>query len=326
MLAIQLHHFGTPDSLVAEQVPMPTPAEGEALVQVSASGLNFADTLLRQDRYAFTPALPVVLGNEVVGRLAQALPAHGLSKGQRVAVPLFASNRMGGYAEYVAADVATLVPVPERLPDDIACALQVQGLTASALARRVPVQGRRVLVTAAAGGVGSLLVQLLKRAGAAQVVAAASSADKRRFALELGADVAVDYTRSDWVHELQEITAGGPDVILDSAGGDVTSQCLEALGPSGTMVIYGALNIQSFAFGVPELKRMIFKNQALSGFAFVPLLTPATLREDLQSLFELALSGGLRVHIDERLKLVDAPRGHALLESRSTRGKLVLVL
>lgn len=327
MLAIQMRRFGAPDVLTAEELPVPVPAAGEALVKVTASGLNFSDTLMRQDRYAMTPELPTVLGCEVVGRIARPPAGSSLREGERVAVPMFAVHRMvGGYAEYVTADPSILVPVPEGVSDEVACALQVQGLSALALTRHVPVQGRRVLVTAAAGGVGSLLVQLLRRAGAAQVIAAASTADKRSFALEMGADAAVDYTAPDWTRQLLALTGGtGPDVVFESTGGDITGQCLSTLAAGGTMIVYGALNIQAFHLGVPELKQMIFMNQAVKGFALVPLLTPARLRDDLATLFELARTDALRVHVAARVPLAEAARAHALLEDRASRGKIVLV-
>lgn len=326
MLAIRMHHYGTPDVLVPEDLPIPEPGPGEALVRVSASGVNFSDTLMRQDRYALSPGLPAILGCEVVGRVVQAPPGSPWRAGQRVAVPMFAAHRMlGGYAEYVCADAASLVAVPDGLDDAVACALQVQGLSAMALARHVPVRGQRVLVSAAAGGVGSLLVQLLRRAGAAQVIAAASSEGKRSFARELGADADVDYTAAGWTERLRALTAGtGPDVVFESAGGAITGQCLATLAAGGTMVVYGALNIQAFSLGVAELQQMIFMNQALKGFALVPLLTPRQLRADLEALFDLALNGGLRVHIGAQLPLARAGEAHALLENRSSRGKVVL--
>lgn len=327
MKAIQFHRFGGPEVLECVERPDPRPAPGQVLVRVHAAGVNLSDTLIRGDRYAFTPPLPWVPGGEVAGTV-EGLGAgvDGLAVGDRVAGALFASGvDGGGYAELAVVDARYAVRLPESIGFDTAVALMVQGLSALGLTRHVPVAGRRVLVNAAAGGVGSLLVQLLRRAGAAQVIGAASTAAKRTQVLALGADAAVDYTASDWVERLREQTDGqGPDVVFESVGGAVTGQSLAALAPRGVLVIYGALNIQSFALGVPELKQLIFRNQALLGYAAVPLLTPPVLAADLAALFELTARGLLTPRFGGRFPLLQAAEAQRALESRQTVGKLVL--
>ncbi|OYV02422.1 MAG: NADPH:quinone oxidoreductase [Burkholderiales bacterium PBB5] len=328
MKAVQLTHFGAPEALTLTDMAAPTPGPGQVVVTMEASGINFAETLMREDRYAFTPPLPCVLGSEVVGVVAALGPGvTGLAVGDRVAAALFAAGVFfGGYAEQVVVDADFAVPLPAGLPADQACALMVQGLTALALTRHAPVQGRSVLVTAAAGGVGALLVQLLCRAGARQVIGAASTDAKRQHVLALGADAAIDYTLADWPQQLATLTDGaGPDVVFDSVGGTTTAQCLASLASNGTMVVFGALNIQSFSMGVSELVPMIFKNQALKGFALVPLLTAASLREDLQALAELALQAQLVVDIGGRYPLSETARAHRDLAGRQVIGKLVLL-
>lgn len=327
MQAIRFDRFGGPEVLRVAELPVPTLRPGQVLVRARAIGVNLADVLMREDRYAVTPALPAVPGNELVGVVVDPGEGTGWKVGQRVAVPLFAvGEHTGAYAEFVAIDGALLVPLPEALSDEVAAALLVQGLTALALARHTEVRGKSVLVHAAAGGVGSLLVQLLKRSGARQVIAAASSSEKLAFARSLGADEAVDYSRADWVEQARMLSGGaGPDVVFDSVGGEITRGSLSVLAPKGTLVIYGALNIQSFNLGVPELVQLIFKNQALLGFAFVTLLTPDGLKEDLQTLFDLAARGALRVHIGGRYALSEAAEAHRALASRGTLGKLVLL-
>jgi NADPH2:quinone reductase len=173
--------------------------------------------------------------------------------------------------------------------------------------------------------VGGLLLQLLRRAGARQIIAAASTPEKRAHTLALGADAAVDYTAPGWTEEVRSLTGGaGPDVVLESVGGDVTAAALSILAPRGVMVVYGALNIQRFSLGVPELLQLIFRNQAVQGFALVTLLTPETLRDDLTTLFALARAGQLRVQLGGRFALGDAAAAHRALESRRSVGKLVL--
>jgi NADPH2:quinone reductase len=173
-----------------------------------------------------------------------------------------------------------------------------------------------VLITAAGGGVGSLLIQLAKNLGAAPVTAAASNVAKREAALRAGADAAIGY---------DEIADAAPDLIYESVGGDVLPRCLDALAPKGIIVTYGALNLQSFALGVPELKRIVFGNQTLRGFAFGPLVDLATLKDDLRELFDLHKAGRIRVSVS-RLKLAQAATAHTMLADRSSTGKLALIV
>ncbi len=325
MRAIQIHQFGGPEVLQLTETPIPVPDPGQVLVKVSSAGINFAETLMRENRYAMTPPLPSILGCEVAGTVAVA--AHGWELDQRVAAPLFAVGQFfGGYADYVTLDTKYLVPIPAGLTDDAALALQVQGLSALALTRTTPVSGKTVLVNAAAGGVGSLLIQLLRHAGASKVIAAASALEKCALAISLGADHALDYSANNWLEQLNVITNGkGPDIIYESVGGQITRDSLQTLGTGGTLVIFGALNIHSFALGVPELLSMIFKNQSLRGFALVPLLTPDIVQNDLAVLFDLAVNGKLKVHIGGRYPLAEARQAHAAMSSRQTLGKLVLL-
>lgn len=326
MKAVQISRFGGPEVLKTVEVPTPVPGAGQVLVRLRAIGVNLADTLTRMDRYAVTPPLPAILGAEAAGVVeAVAADVRGLTVGQRVAVPLFASNSLGAYAEFAVIDAGLAVPLPDAISFDQATALMIQGLTALYLTRQAPPKGKAVLINAAAGGVGSLLVQLAKRAGARTVIGGASNAHKLEFARSLGADGGVNYTESDWTETLRGITGGnGPDIIYESVGHEVTTASLAALAPLGQIVIYGALNIQNFQFGVPELLGLIFKNQSLTGFAFAPLLSPDALRAGLGELFGLVAKGELAVTIGGRYPLEEASAAHAALEGRRTTGKLIL--
>ncbi len=327
MKAVQISRFGGPEVLKVIELPTPAPAAGQLLVRVRAAGVNLADTLTRRDRYAVTPSLPAILGTEAAGVVeAVGTGAQGVAVGQRVAVPLFAANSLGGYAEFAAIDAALAVPLPDVISFEQAAALQIPGLTALYLTRQAPPNGKTVLINASAGGVGSILVQLAKRAGARKVIAGASTQEKLDFTRSLGADAGVNYTKPDWIDDLRRVTDGiGPDIIYESVGGEVTGASLAALAPLGQIVIYGALNIQSFQLGVPDLLGLIFKNQSLTGFAFQPLLTPESLHSGLAELFDLVASGGLVVTIGGKFGLEEASKAHSALEGRGTRGKLVLV-
>ncbi|MFZ2979584.1 MAG: zinc-binding dehydrogenase, partial [Sphingobium sp.] len=253
--------------------------------------------------------------------------ANTIAIGTRVAAPLFAANiSLGGYAEFVVVPVDYIVPLPDNLSFDQATALMVQGLTAAYLIKQVPPAGKTVLATGAAGGVGSFLVQLARQAGARHIVAAASSEQKLAFTRSLGADVGIDYTDPHWTVSLNAALGGaGPDIIYESVGGTITMDGLAALAPLGQMVIYGALNIQQFALGVPDLLGLIFKNQSITGFALVPLLTPGSLKRELGALFDDAAQGLLTVTIGGVYPLADAADAHRALEARNTIGKLILV-
>jgi len=328
MRAVQIRHFGGYEELEVSQQPTPTAGPGEVVVRVRAAGINLADTLIRRNRYAVTPELPLVLGNEVAGTIHDIGPGvRGIHLGARVAAPLFFPvGHSGGYAYYATVDAGLVVPLPDALRFEEATALMIQGLTALYLTRQISPQGKTVLVNAAAGGVGSLLVQLAMRAGAKKVVAGASTPAKLDFARSLGADAGIDYTQPDWVTRLRWATSGsGPDIVYESVGGAVTKGSLEALAPGGELVIYGALNIQSFDLGVPELLGLIFKNQSLTGFAVLPLLTRETLTASLAELFQLAAAGELQVTLGGSYPLEQAADAHRALEERSNIGKLVLV-
>jgi len=325
MKAVRLSRFGGPE--VLELVDVPTPALGasEVLVRVQSAGVNFFETLLRADRYAVTPPLPMILGVEAVG-IVEAL-GDGISEpaiGTRVAAPLFATARpSGSYADYVATDAASVVPLPNGLAAETATALMVQGLTALHLIRQSPPKGKAVLVMAAAGGVGSLLVQLAKAAGARRVIALASSAEKRGLAGDLGADAGIDYTRPDWAAEVREATGGaGVDIVYDLVGGAVTSASTEALAACGEL-LFGALG--RFQLHPAALEVMLSKNQSLKGFALLALLSQTSLKADLADLFDRALSGRLRVLRGERFPLAQVAEAHRALDSRRTTGKVVLI-
>jgi NADPH2:quinone reductase len=323
MRAIQLNRFGGPDVLDAIDMPTPEPQAGELLIRVRAAGINFFEVLMRQDRYAVTPQLPMILGVEAAGTveaLGQGVDAR--LTGTRVAAPLFASKHpFGGYADYVTIDANLVVPLPDALSFEDATALMVQGLTAFHLLRQSPPAGKSVLVSAAAGGVGSLLVQLAKRQGASLVIAAAGSKAKLDLALSLGVDATVDYSKPDWPLHVRE-ASGGVDIIYDIVGGPMTVASLTALAPGGELV-FAALG--RYVIGAAELEAMILQNQSLRGFALLPLLSADGLRASLSDLFHLAASGELVVTKGGRFPLDQAAEAHRFLDERRSTGKVVLI-
>lgn len=325
MKAVQFSRFGGPEVFEIVELPTPQPGPGEVLVRVRAAGVNYFETLMRRKLYAVTPELPMVPGVEVAGEIeAVGQGVDAALRGARMAVPMFAIGRSaGGYAEYVAVEANSVVPLPDDLSFEDAAALLVQGLSALHLARHSPPRGRAVLVTAAAGGVGSLLLQLARRAGAERVIAVAGGREKLDVALALGADLGIDYREPGWAGLVREATGGeGADIVYDTVGGAVTKACLEALAPQGELV-FGALG--RFDLGTAELERMILRNQSLKGFALLPLLTRDGLQADLAELFALAATGALTIRQGGRYRLDQAAEAHRTLESRRSTGKVVLI-
>jgi NADPH:quinone reductase len=314
MRAIRVSEWGGPEVLeLVEDAPMPEPGQHETLVRVSRAGINYADTHAVENSYLSRYELPLIPGSEVAGTTED---------GRRV----MALVPSGGYAEYVAVPIAGAIPIPDGVSDAQALAMLVQGLTAWHLyrtsARLEP--GESVVVHAAAGGVGSLAVQLGKAFGAGRVIATASSEEKRELALELGADAAVDVTREDLSDALREANGGQRvDVVLEMAGGRVFDQSLRALAPFGRLVAYGAASRETNTVSSGSL---MARSQSVVGFWLVDCLRrPAEMiAAPLQDLFARVAAGELRVVDGATYLLSDARRAHEDLRARRTVGKLVL--
>ncbi len=321
MRAIQIKAWGGPEVLeLVEDAPAPEAGDQDVLIRVTRAGINFADTHARENTYLARYELPLVPGAEVAGVVER--DAHGFQAGQRV-VALLGS---GGYAEYAAAANATTFAVPDEVDDGTALALMLQGLTAWHLYRTSGrlAPGESVVVHAAAGGVGSIAVQLGKHFGAGRVIATASTEEKRALALELGADAAVDVTREDLAAALVEANLGErPDIVLEMAGGKVFEASLDALAPFGRLVTYGIASREPNTVATGALMR---KSRAVVGFWLMHcLLRPAELVDaPLQELFDLAVAGELRVVAGETYGLSEARRAHEDLQARRTSGKLLL--
>ena len=240
MKAVRFHKTGEPEVLVYEDVPDPTPKEREVLIRIEAVGLNFADVMRRRgDDYPQPSPPPFILGAEVAGTIAAV--GNGVESLQ-VGAPVLATPGAGGYAQYICVPAATVITLPDGIGAVQAAALMGHGLTA-ALALRSAARlaaGESVLIEAAAGGVGSFAVQLAKLYGAGNVIAAASTPEKRAIAKRLGADASVDYMAPGWAEKVKELTNGrGVDVVLEVAGGETVGQALDAMAPFGRMVFLG---------------------------------------------------------------------------------------
>jgi NADPH:quinone reductase len=312
MRAVQIEEFGGPEVLKVVEVPKPEPGEGEVLVEVSRAGMNFADTHQRENSYLSRYEVPLILGGEVAGRTED---------GRRVVAMLGS----GGYAEYAVAREASVYPIPDGLDDGAALALLIQGLTAWHLFRTSAklAQGESVVVISGAGGVGSLAVQLAKRLGAGRVIATASSEEKRRKTIELGADAAVDTAEKDLTAAIVQANEGRKvDVVLEMSGGRVFDASAEALAPFGRIVAYG---IASREQNTVQTGRLMRKSRSVVGFWLVHCLGRRDMVEEpLTELFERAARGELVPQMGETYPLSDVRRAHEDMQGRRTSGKLLL--
>ena len=308
-----MSEYGGPEVLELVELAVPEPGPDEVLVRVTRAGLNFADTHRRTNTYLAKDDLPLVPGSEVAGVREDT--------GERV-VALVGS---GGYAEYAVAPAALTFPIPDGVADETALALVLQGLTAWHLYRtsgRVA-SGESVVVHSAAGGVGSLAVQLGRPLGAGRVIATASTQDKRDLALELGADVAVDGTADGLTERLVEANGGKPvDVVFEMAGGAVFDASLAALAPFGRLVTYGIASGENNTIRSGSLMR---RSRAVVGFWFAHCLSrPAMIDDALADLFERVRRGELRVVTGPAYPLDQAAQAQTDLAARRTTGKVTL--
>jgi NADPH2:quinone reductase len=228
MKAIRIHARGGPDVMVLEDVPKPVPGPGQVLIEVFAAGVNYADIGQRQGVYPNLRDLPATLGDEAAGLVVEIGPGvTGLAVGQRV-VSLVA----GGYAEYALAAAEDVLPLPDDLAYAAATAIPIQGITADLLLRNASRlrPGESVLVHVAAGGVGSLAIQLARRAGASFVIGSTRTAAKAETILALGADLVVNSADPAWPGQVRAATQGrGADVVLDPIGGEASQAGLACL-------------------------------------------------------------------------------------------------
>ncbi|MFI0453055.1 zinc-binding alcohol dehydrogenase family protein [Actinomadura sp. 6N118] len=314
MRAIQITEFGGPEVLNVTELPDPVAGDGQLLVEVSRAGINYADTHQAENSYLSPSTLPMVPGGEVVGRTAD---------GRRV-VALVGT---GGYAEKAVAPATLAWDVPDAIDDLTALGMIVQGATAWILLRRsVHMEpGESVVVHAAAGGVGTLAVQLAKAWGAGRVIATASTKEKRDLALELGADVAVDAAEPDMKAALIEANGGRRvDIVLEMTGGTVTDDSLKALAPYGRLAFYGMASRQQPQPVKPA--NLMAHSTTIAGMwlAHIFQLPGDLMRKALDDLFALAADGRLRVIAGGEYGLPEVRRAHEDLRARRTSGKLLL--
>lgn len=314
MRAIQITEFGGPDVLVCRDLPDPVAGPGELLISVDHAGVNYADTHQAENSYLSKQTLPLVPGGEVVGR----------APGGRRVVALVGS---GGYAESVVAPAPLCFDVPDGIDGGQALALVLQGTTAWHLLRTSAhlAAGETVVVHAAAGGVGSLAVQLAKHWGAGRVIGVASSQEKRELAMSLGADATVDAGAADLRAALLEANGGERvDVVLEMVGGPTFDASLAALAPFGRLVSFGQAGRVAATPVAPGV--LMASSTAVIGFWLAHCVGEPRrgLAEPLAELFTLVQQGALRPVAGATYPLSEARRAHEDMRARRTVGKVLL--
>ncbi|MFJ7495633.1 NADPH:quinone oxidoreductase family protein [Streptomyces sp. NPDC097727] len=307
MQAWRVHRNGEPSEVMRlEETDRPTPGDGQVLIEVLAANINFPDALLCRGQYQVRPPLPFTPGVEICGRTAD---------GRRVLATPALPN--GGFAEYVVADEAALLPAPDALDDAEAAALHIGYQTGwFGLHRRAHLQaGETLLVHAAAGGVGSAAVQLGKAAGAT-VIGVVGGSEKAKIATELGCDLVIDRRSEDIVAAVKEATGGrGADVVYDPVGGEAYATSVKCIAFEGRVVVVG---FASGAIPTPALNHALVKNYSILGLHWGLYNTkdPAAVRACHDELTRLAAQGAIKPLISERVE----PAGAAVAVQRVADG------
>lgn len=322
MKAIRVEEFGDPEVLKLVEVERPSPGEGEVLVEVKAAGVNYADTMRRRNQYILRQELPFIPGSEIAGIVAEiGSEVENTNEGDRI-VTLVGTS---GYAGYAVASAQNLIPIPNGMDFDEAAAIPLQGLTAYHVLKTSGQlkEGESVVVHAAAGGVGTLAVQMARLMGASPVIATASTQEKLDLAQELGADVLINYTGEDWPEQVCEATGGkGADIILEMVGGDFVEKNLHCLSAFGRMVVYGSASGERGSLVAANLMR---KNQVVAGFFLPQIMSrPELFGPSLKEILAWISSGNLKLIIGARYPLEKAREAHEALEGRKTTGKIIL--
>ena len=312
MKAIYITEFGGPEVMKYVDLPEPVPAGSQVLLDVTAIGINYADTHQTENSYLSTQKLPLIPGMEVVGKMPD---------GSRV-LALAAS---GGYCQKTLVNPKTVIALPDKVSDGQALAMMVQGSTAHMILKKMGQikAGESVVIHAGAGGVGSVAIQLAKLWGAF-VIAVTSSDEKKKLCLDLGADVVVDANEADLTAALIKANNGkGVDLILEMVGGSTLDQSLEALAAFGRLVVYGMASRKAPKAIHPGA--LMPKSQSVIGFWLVNALADKELMAEVfMDLFGMIIAGKLKPVIGSTYPLSKASDAHRDMLARKTVGKIVL--
>ncbi len=319
--AVVLHGFGGPEVMRLETTELVAPGAGEVLIEQTAIGFNYIDVYQRSGIYPLPT--PTGLGHEAAGTVASVGPAvTSVKVGDRVA---YMNAGLGAYADRRIVPAEKLVKIPDNVSDEAAAALLFKGMTAQYLLRKTHVvqPGEMVIVHAAAGGVGQILAGWAKALGAF-VVGTAGSPEKCATAIKAGCDIAIDYSKSDWVKDLLAATGGRKArVTYDSVGKTTFLQSLDLTAPFGLVVSYGAASGPA-----PEISMDLLNKKGClyvtRPSVFPHNADPVTFRANAAELFAAIASGAVTVDIGARFKLADVVKAHEAAEARATTGAIVI--
>lgn len=322
MKAIWIEELGGSEVMQLTDQPIPEPTAKQVRVKIEAVGLNYSDIMIREGRYLQRTVLPQILGREFAGVIESAgAEVKGLSVGMRV----YGTVNQGALAEYVCADYRGLLPVPESMTSDMAVALIVQGVSAlHCLTDHGHLKaGETVLIHAAAGGVGTLAIQMAKAMGA-RVIGTASSEAKCQLIRELGAE-AINYSKGDWVAELMTLTEGkGADLIIESVGGDVFLRSYrEALSTFGRIVVLGIASGEVVQISTNEILK---RNKPIIGYFLAVYFekAPHLVAEAIGRLLELVKNGTVKPIIGATFPLEKSAEAFDHMQGRGSTGKVVI--
>ena len=318
---VMVRKTGGPEVLETESFEPAKPGPGEVLLRQRAVGLNFIDCYFRTGLYP-TP-LPFTPGFEGCGIIEAAGDGVDLKVGQRVA---YGTGPIGAYTDMRVMPAGPLVPVPDAIPDDVACAMMLKGMTARYLLRRTfrVEPGHTILIHAAAGGVGLIVCQWAKHLGAT-VIGTVSTDEKAELARANGCDHPIVYSREDFVARVKEITGGkGVDVVYDSVGKDTFLKSLDCLKRLGMMVTFGQSSgkVEPFDTGLLAQKGSLFLTRPTL-FSYVA--ERQDLLETAKDLTDVVASGAVKIQVEQKYPLADAAAAHRDLEARKTTGATVLI-
>lgn len=324
MKAVVVRELMEPKDLSVSEIEAPEVEAGKLAIEVKAVGCNFADTLIVQGKYQVKPEFPFIPGGEVAGVVCEIGDGvTGFSVGDRV----MAFVGHGGFAERVNANSEATFPIPDDMSFEHAAAMPiVYGTSYIALVRRgMLAAGETVLVTAAAGGIGTATIQIAKALGA-RVIALAGGSEKLEIVRGVGADIAIDYLKDDWVERVRQETQGqGANVVIENVGGDIFDGCTRCIAWEGRLVIVG------FAGGeIPLVKvnRILLKHISLVGVHFGPMTkhAPEQIANCFRALMKLYGEGSIKPVISKSYPLAQAADALASLGNRKTHGKIVLTI
>lgn len=323
MKAVVVNEFGGPEVLRVMDLPKPVPDPDQVLIRVLRSSVNFADIKARQGRYHGAGQPPFIPGLDAAGIVSS---VGSLVDDIAIGSFVVAFPHGGSYAEYVTASRELVFPIPRNLDWDVAAALPTVAFTSYKLLHDIGrlESGDKVLIHAAAGGVGTTAIQLARILGASTIYGTVSDDDKRPAAEAAGADHVINYRERDFVQELRELTSGqGVDLILDSVGGTISERSMEILAPFGRLVHFGSASGQIGTIRVSDLHATC---RSVLGFSLgtVRATRPHLLKPVAAAVLNYVVTGQLTMHIGRKYPLDEAALAHQWMESRASTGKILL--